>query len=114
LYNASKAAGSKGIFTFPHQTWSSVILSLTINRSKGDRPVYSPVLIANAPVEVSIPGLTQSCHVIRWLIIDNESLRFRFHVFQRNRLRKRCVIIHKIMYVVKLFGQPKVEPVANK
>jgi hypothetical protein len=61
----------------PNFIFSNTVL--TINRSRGDRPVYSPVLTANAPVEVSIPGLTLlSCHVIRWLIIDNESLRFRF------------------------------------
>ena len=43
------------MLTLPHQTWFSVILSLTINRSSGERPVYLPVLTASAPLETSIP-----------------------------------------------------------
>ena len=45
------------MLTVPHQTLSSVIASLTINRSMGDRPVNSPVLTAKAPEEVSTPWL---------------------------------------------------------
>ena len=41
----------------PHQTLSSVIASLTLNRSIGDRPVNSPILTANALEEVSNPWL---------------------------------------------------------
>jgi hypothetical protein len=58
------------MFTFPHQTLSSVMLSLTIKRSCGERPVNSPVLIASAPVEFSI----------RLQIIDSESWHFQFLV----------------------------------
>jgi hypothetical protein len=79
IYKASKAAGSNGILTFPHHTLSSVIFSFTINRSCGERPVNSPVLIASAPVEFSTPcpnAIDFACN--RWLIIGNESLRFRF------------------------------------
>jgi hypothetical protein len=54
-YNLSKASGSKGILILLHQTRSFVISSLTINRSFGDRPVNSPVLMAKAPVDVSTP-----------------------------------------------------------
>ena len=39
----------------PHLTLSSVIASLTMNQSIGDRPVNSPVLTAKAPEEVSTP-----------------------------------------------------------
>ena len=39
----------------PHKTLSSVIASLTMNRSIGDRHVNSPVLTAKAPEEVSTP-----------------------------------------------------------
>jgi hypothetical protein len=53
--------------------------SFTINRSCGERPVNSPVLIASAPVEFSTPcPRAMFLLVIRWPIIGNESLRFRF------------------------------------
>src|SRR5690606_1876154 len=50
-----KLSSEIGLLILPHHTFSSVYLSLTKNRSCGERPVKPPVLTANVPLDVSLP-----------------------------------------------------------
>ena len=50
-----KNAGLKAIFISLQSTLFSVILSLTVNLSLGERPVNLPVCTANAPISVMVP-----------------------------------------------------------
>lgn len=50
--NIPLTSGAIALFTGPHQMSFSELGSLTIRLSSGERPVFAPDEVVNAPVEV--------------------------------------------------------------